>query len=220
MTRETGLEHLTLLSVPPPDLVAVAAAAGFGSVGLRISPATDDERPWPVSPGSPMLAETVRRCSDTGITVLDVEAIRLGSQSPDWSPVLEAAAALGARFVNAICDDRDLSRLSAEFAALFGSAEPNAEGTAAALKALGQTGKVLNVGFDASPTEVSLLKEGEINAVVAQPAAEEGADAAQFAYDKITGNPSGITASVQLPDVLITSADASQASYAKYFYIS
>jgi ribose transport system substrate-binding protein len=103
--------------------------------------------------------------------------------------------------------------------AFFGSAEPNAEGTAAALKALGLTGKVVNVGFDASPAEVTLLKSGEIQAVVAQPAAEEGADAAQFAYDKITGDASGITASVQLPDVLITAADASQPAFAKYFYI-
>jgi ribose transport system substrate-binding protein len=103
--------------------------------------------------------------------------------------------------------------------AFFGSAEPNAEGTAAALKALGLTGKVINVGFDASPAEVSLLKAGEIQAVVAQPAAEEGADAAQFAYDKITGDTRGITASVQLPDVLITAADASQSAYTKYFYI-
>jgi ribose transport system substrate-binding protein len=103
--------------------------------------------------------------------------------------------------------------------AFFGSAEPNAEGVAAALKALGMTGKVLDVGFDLSPAEVALLKSGEINATVAQPAAEEGADAAQFAYDKLTGNTSGITASVQLPDVLVTTADASQAAYEKYFYI-
>jgi ribose transport system substrate-binding protein len=103
--------------------------------------------------------------------------------------------------------------------AFFGSAEPNAEGAADALKALGLTGKVLDVGFDASPAEVALLKSGGINATIAQPAAEEGADAAQFAYDKLTGDTGGITASVQLPDVLVTSADASQASYTKYFYI-
>jgi ribose transport system substrate-binding protein len=103
--------------------------------------------------------------------------------------------------------------------AFFGSAEPNAEGVADALKALGLTGKVLNVGFDASPAEVSLLRSGGINATIAQPAAEEGADAAQFAYDKITGSTSGITASVQLPDVLLTTADASQSADQKYFYI-
>ena len=103
--------------------------------------------------------------------------------------------------------------------AFFGSAEPNAEGVADALKALSLTGKVLNVGFDASPAEVSLLKSGGINATIAQPAAEEGADAAQFAYDKITGNTGGITATVQLPDVLLTTADASQSADQKYFYI-
>lgn len=101
--------------------------------------------------------------------------------------------------------------------AFFGSAEPNAEGAAAAIKALGDTGKVLNVGWDAGPTEVALLKSGGINALVAQPAAQEGADAAQFAYDKLTGKTSGITASVQLPDVLLTSANASSES--KYFYL-
>jgi ribose transport system substrate-binding protein len=103
--------------------------------------------------------------------------------------------------------------------AFFGSAEPNAEGVADALKALGVTGKVLNVGFDASPAEVTLLKSGGINATIAQPAAEEGADAAQFAYDKITGDATGITATVQLPDVLLTTADASQSGSEKYFYI-
>jgi sugar phosphate isomerase/epimerase len=124
VTGVTGLEHLTLLGVSPPDLVTVAASAGFDSVGLRISPATDDERPWPVSPGSPMLAETIRRCADTGIRVLDAEAVRLGALPVDYGPALESAAALGARYVNAICDDPDPSRLSDSFAALTAAAAP------------------------------------------------------------------------------------------------
>lgn len=122
MTPETVLEHLTLIDVSPPDLVTVAAAAGFDAVGLRISPAADGERPWPVSPGSPMLAETIRRCADTGVRVLDAEAVRLGELPVDYRPTLEAAAALGARYVNAICDDPDLSRLSDSFAALTSAA--------------------------------------------------------------------------------------------------
>ena len=35
MTRETGLEHLTLLGVSPPELVTVAAAAGFDAHLLK-----------------------------------------------------------------------------------------------------------------------------------------------------------------------------------------
>jgi sugar phosphate isomerase/epimerase len=111
-------------SARAPDLVTVAAGAGFDSVGLRICPATDGERPWPMSAGSPMLAETARRCADTGVTVLDVEAIRLAPRSPDYAPVLEAAAELGARFVNALCEDPDLGRLSDEFAGLAEAARP------------------------------------------------------------------------------------------------
>ena len=38
MTRVAGLDHLTLLVVAPPELVAVAAAAGFDAVGLRVAP--------------------------------------------------------------------------------------------------------------------------------------------------------------------------------------
>jgi sugar phosphate isomerase/epimerase len=135
----TGLEHLTLLGVAPPDLVTVAAAAGFDAVGLRISPATDDERPWPMTPGSAMLAETALRCADTGITVLDAEAVRLGPGRlgpgrlgpgrlgpgrAEVTPVLDAAAQLGARYVNAICEDPDLARLSDGFAWLVAEARP------------------------------------------------------------------------------------------------
>ncbi|HUN34426.1 MAG TPA: TIM barrel protein [Trebonia sp.] len=116
--RQTGLDHLTLLSESPPDLVTIAAEAGFTAVGLRISPATDTERPWPMSPGSPMLAETRRRCAATGMAVLDVEAIRLGPRPADHRATLEVAAALGARYINAICEDPDLGRLSDSFAGL------------------------------------------------------------------------------------------------------
>lgn len=120
----TGLEHLTLLEVSPPDLVTVAAHAGFDAVGLRIAPATDGERPWPMTPGSAMLTETAARCADTGITVLDVEAVRIGPWHTDFAPFLDAAAFLGARYVNAICCGEDLARLTDEFARLADEARP------------------------------------------------------------------------------------------------
>ena len=75
-------------------------------------------------PGSPMLAETVRRCAQAGVEVLDVEAIRLAPHVGGWEPVLEAAACLGARYVNAICEDPDLNRLSDHFGELVAAARP------------------------------------------------------------------------------------------------
>ena len=124
MARVTGLEHLTLLGLAPPEFVSVAAGAGFGAVGLRISPASAGEEPWPMRPGSPMLAETVRRCAATQVEVLDVEAIRLGPEPTDAGPVLEAAAELGARYVITVGEDPDLERLSDHFAELVRSAKP------------------------------------------------------------------------------------------------
>jgi ribose transport system substrate-binding protein len=101
--------------------------------------------------------------------------------------------------------------------AIFGVAEPNAEGAISAIAAAGLTGKILVVGWDASPAEVSLLKKGTLSATVAQQAAQEGAMAAQDAYDKLTGKASAITFHLSLPDVLLTSANVSQE--AKYYYL-
>ncbi|HLI36759.1 MAG TPA: TIM barrel protein [Streptosporangiaceae bacterium] len=112
--RMLALEHLTLLDVAPPEFVTLAAEAGFGAAGLRIAAAAPGERPWPMTPGSHMLADTVRRCRDTGTVVLDVEALRIGPEGapPGYEAVLETAAELGARHLNVIGDDPDLSRLA------------------------------------------------------------------------------------------------------------
>jgi sugar phosphate isomerase/epimerase len=126
MERVTGLEHLTMLDIAPPDFVTLAAGAGFGAVGLRISPVTPVEHVWPMSPGSPMLAETARRCQGTGVAVLSVEAIAIGPGAglAGRAPVIESAAALGARYLNVICDDPDISRFADLFAELTSVALP------------------------------------------------------------------------------------------------
>jgi sugar phosphate isomerase/epimerase len=124
--RSLGLDHLTLLDIAPPDFVALAAGAGFDAVGLRIAPATADESPWPMSPGSRMLADTVARCRDTGVTVLDTETIRLTPRADlaAAEAVLHAAAELNARHLTTIAEDPDLTRLSERFAELTRIAAP------------------------------------------------------------------------------------------------
>ncbi len=120
MKRAIGLEHLTLLETAPPELVTLAAAAGFDTVGLRAGPVTPGEETWPLYPGSPMLAETRRRCADTGLSVHAVEAVALGPGSvlAGQERILETAAALGARYLNVICDDPDTARFAESLAAL------------------------------------------------------------------------------------------------------
>ena len=126
MGRETGLEHLTMLDISPPDFVSLAAGAGFDAVGLRIAPVTPGEQVWPVGPGSSMLAETVGRCAATGVAVLAVEAIALAPESDlgGLGPVLEVAGVLGARHLNVICDDAEVRRFADRFAALVDLCRP------------------------------------------------------------------------------------------------
>ncbi len=110
--RLLGTAHLSLLSATPPQLVQLAADAGFDFVGVRVRPVTPAEVPYDVQPGSPMLAETLARMADTGVVVRDIEFLLLdGTDQRDaWMRMLEAGQALGAESLTVACGDPDLSR--------------------------------------------------------------------------------------------------------------
>lgn len=126
MRHATGLDHLTMLDIAPPEFVDLAAGAGFSAVSLRIAPFTAGEEAWPMLPGSPMLAETVRRLAGTGVLVLCTESIAVGAGQDiaEAEPVIEAAAALGAQYVSVTCDHPDSARFAAQFAAIADLARP------------------------------------------------------------------------------------------------
>ncbi|GHF71160.1 sugar phosphate isomerase/epimerase [Amycolatopsis bartoniae] len=115
-----GLAHLTLLRLSPPELVGVAAEAGYDFVGVRVRAATAGENQYPMAAGSPMSRETVRRLRDTGLRVRDIEFLSLGPETGpgDWRPVLDAGAALGATTLSAVGADPDRQRLTDTLAAL------------------------------------------------------------------------------------------------------
>src|SRR5688500_1613502 len=100
--RELSLAHLTVLDAAPPELVTVAAAAGFRKVGIRIS-ATPSVGipPYDMLGDTPVLRETLARLADTGVSVLDVEFLRFEPELPQGIPegFLESAARLGAQYV-------------------------------------------------------------------------------------------------------------------------
>lgn len=118
--RQLGLAQLSLLDVPPPQLVDTASLAGFDFVGVRVRPVTAAERPYNMQPGSPLLAETRRRMADTGIRVVDIEFLLLdGTVGRDaWMPMFEAGAALGAEYLTVAASDPDSGRLAATLAQL------------------------------------------------------------------------------------------------------
>ena len=124
--REVGIDHLTMLDVSPPELVTIARKAGFDSVSPRVAASTPGEEPWPMTAGSPMLEETVRRLDDTGIRVLAVEVLRIDPDTTrdDYERALESGARLGARYVTVNSYDPDIERASATFSALTAAARP------------------------------------------------------------------------------------------------
>jgi sugar phosphate isomerase/epimerase len=119
-----SLAHLTVLDASPPDLVTAAAGAGFQSVGIRIVPPLPGEPVFPLVADRALLRETERRLEDTGVSVLDVEAIWLLPQSrvSDFLSALEVAARLGASFLLVVGNDPDEGRLIDNFGSLCGAA--------------------------------------------------------------------------------------------------
>jgi len=113
LSRPLGLAQLSLLNTAPPDLVGIAAQAGFDFVGVRVRPVTPAERPYDLQPGSPMLKETLARMQDTGVTVRDIEFLLLdGSDQRDhWLRMMEAGQALGASSLTVAGGDQDSARL-------------------------------------------------------------------------------------------------------------
>lgn len=104
-----SVAHLSALHVAPPTLVRHAAAAGFDMVGaLRLTP-TSDGRGHPMLGDPAMRRATVTALRDTGLTVLDVEVVRLRPRTDVRAaePLLEAGAELGARFLLTTVEDPD-----------------------------------------------------------------------------------------------------------------
>lgn len=111
--RPVGLAQLSLLNTAPPELVGVAAQAGFDFIGVRVRPVTPTERPYNLQPGSPMLRETLCRMQDTGVTVRDIEFLLLdgSDQREGWLRMMEAGQALGASSLTVAGADPDSARL-------------------------------------------------------------------------------------------------------------
>lgn len=111
MNRPFSLAHLTMLSVPPPELVWTAAQAGYQFVSLRPIPVGAPNEPiYPLATDRALLARTKAAMAATGVGLLDIEVARIIKEATPKSYLfaLEAAAELGGRHVlsSAWCDDR------------------------------------------------------------------------------------------------------------------
>lgn len=125
MKRLFSLSYLTL-ECGPVETIEHAAAAGYDLAGLRMLPAVEGGKAFPLFADPALLAETIGRSWDTGVGILDVEIARIDGRNTvgDWLPMLEAAGRVGARTVIAAGDDPDRVRMTETFAALCSAAAP------------------------------------------------------------------------------------------------
>src|SRR5499433_1522423 len=116
--RQMSLAHLTVLDTTPPELVSVADAAGFRTIGIRLT-ATPSVGipPYDILSDGPLLRETLRRLADTGVSVLDTEFLRFEPQHLKGIPdgFLEVSARLGAKNVLVMSAEPEESRTLERF---------------------------------------------------------------------------------------------------------
>jgi sugar phosphate isomerase/epimerase len=110
--RRVSLAALTVLELSPLEQVSVAADAGYDCVGLRLIPATPEEKSRPLN--APELA---LRLDATGVRVLDVEIFRLTPRVviAEFEPFVAAAAELKATELLVAGSDADETRLAESF---------------------------------------------------------------------------------------------------------
>ncbi len=121
-----SLAHVTVLQLPPAQLVRLAANLGVSHIGLRLIPATPEEPDHGMLGKGPALRETLAALEVSGVRVLDVEVARLRPETDAraFEPVLEVAARLGAGHVIVTGHDPEPARLAAGFAAFCALARP------------------------------------------------------------------------------------------------
>ena len=126
MNRDFSLSHLSVLPVGPPDLIDLAADAGFHAVGVRLCSPMAGGPEWPLKIGSAALRETLIRMKHRAVSVFDIEVLTLAEDTDvqKYVPVFESAAALGAERACVNIDDPDRARAIDRFGTLCDLAAP------------------------------------------------------------------------------------------------
>ncbi len=126
MSRVISLAYLTFIPYTAPQAVRLARACGYDAVGLRILPAAPGGGMDDLIHDQALLRETKAALAETGVSVFDMEIIRIGAEFnlASLTPFLETGAELGAKAVLVAGDDADESRLIANYAAFCQAALP------------------------------------------------------------------------------------------------
>jgi len=118
--HQYSLAHLSMIAVPPTQLVGVARKAGYEYTGFRLTPSPSTGVDHGLLGDVAALRDLRRVIDDSGVDILDVEVIRMKDPSAVESarPLLEAAEILGARYAIATVEDNDETRRVETLAAI------------------------------------------------------------------------------------------------------
>jgi sugar phosphate isomerase/epimerase len=126
MTRIFSLAYLTSNGISPADAIDIAARTGYQAVGIRILPAAPGGASAPLLTDAQALRQTQQRIADTGVSVFDVEIVRIAPDFHvrDYARFLDVCAAVKAKAVLVAGDDPDEQRLTQSFASFCAAAAP------------------------------------------------------------------------------------------------
>ena len=115
-----SLAHLTVLDLAPPEMIRVAARCGYQSVGLRLIAVTDTTPGYPLQDDPAMLRETKAAMQEEGVTVNDVEFLKITPEIvvSELEGLIAAGAEIGAKHLITAPYEPDLGRLSETLAQL------------------------------------------------------------------------------------------------------
>src|SRR5258707_6063733 len=115
-----SLAHLTVLGLPPPEMVRVAARTGYHYVGLRMIAVTDTTPGYPLMQEPAMMRDTKAALAETGVRVLDIEFVKIIPEIDvaGLERFVAAGAELGAEHVITAPYDPDLARLADRLGAI------------------------------------------------------------------------------------------------------
>lgn len=118
--RRYSLAFLTVNELDPVSAIHTAAQCGYDAVGLRLLKASPQEEDYPLLSDKRLLEEVLHALKETGISVGDVELIRLKPETKveSFKAFFERAQLLGAEHVIVAGDDAERNRMGEKFADL------------------------------------------------------------------------------------------------------
>jgi sugar phosphate isomerase/epimerase len=112
------------MDADPIALIEAAAVGGFDAIGLRVVPPFTTDPIVPVVGATDMQRQIKQRLRETGITIVDIEAVWLKPETrvEEVLPALEIGAELGAKYVLTVGFDDNKERLVENFGKFCGLA--------------------------------------------------------------------------------------------------